>query len=94
MIDKDTLLQMAELCKLNVVDEDLNGYVNDLSKMLDSLERIKEINTDGVEITYNVNNMKNPLREDKKWESIPREDVLRNTREEQYGFFKILKVMD
>ena len=94
MINKDDILQLAELCKLSIADEKLESYAKDLSNKLESLEEIKKINTDNVEITYNVNNMKNPLREDKVWESLPREEVLKNTVEEQYGFFKILRVMD
>ena len=33
-------------------------------------------------------------REEKIWESLPREEVIKNTKEDQYGYFKILKVID
>ena len=61
---------------------------------MEAIEKIKEVDTDGVEITDNVNNMINPLRKDEIKESLPRKEVLKNTVEEQYGYFKILKVMD
>lgn len=94
MISKEELLQLADLCKLEIAEDELEAYRQDLSDKIDFLDEIKEVDTEGVALSYNVNNMKNPLREDKVEESLPREEVLKNTVEEQYGYFKILKVMD
>lgn len=94
MIDKDQVLRLAELSKLSIGEDEIEKYVEDLSLFMEAIEKIKEVDTDGVEITYNVNNMINPLRKDEIKESLPRKEVLKNTVEEQYGYFKILKVMD
>lgn len=94
MIDKDQVLRLAELSKLSIGEDEIEKYVEDLSLFMEAIEKIKEVDTDGVEITYNVNNMINPLRRDEIKESLPRKEVLKNTVEEQYGYFKILKVMD
>lgn len=94
MISKEELLELADLCKLEIPEDELEAYRQDLANKIDFLEGIKEVDTEGVDLSYNVNKMKNPLREDKIEESLPREEVLKNTVEEQYGYFKILKVMD
>ena len=94
MINKEEILRMAELAKLEVSEDKLDSLVEELSYMIDSMDKIEEVDTEGVEPTYNVNNARNPLREDKVKESLPVEEVLKNTVEEQYGYFKILRVMD
>lgn len=94
MIKKDDIYKLAELAKLNIHEDELEVYEEKLNTAIESLEKIKEVNTDNVEITYNVNQMKNPLREDIVRESLSQNEVLKNTVEEQYGYFKILKVMD
>lgn len=94
MISREEVLKMAELAKLRILDDKIDEFTESLNNMLGSVDKIKEIDTEGVEPTYNVNNFINPLREDKIEDSLPREEVLKNTTEEQYGYFKILKVMD
>lgn len=94
MIDKKQVENLADLCKINLSEEELVSFEKDLNNFLAEVEGIKKVNTDKIEITYNVNNMKNPLRNEEVWESLPREEVVKNTSEDQYGYFKILKVMD
>lgn len=94
MIDKKEVENLAELCKINLSEEETLKFEKELNKLLDEVEEIKKVDTNDVEITYNVNNMKNPLRDEEVWESLPRKEILKNTSEEQYGYFKILNVMD
>lgn len=94
MINKEEVLRLAELAKLSVDADEIERYAEELSSFMESIEKIKEVDTENVAITYNVNNMINPLRKDQVKESLPRREVLKNTVEEQYGYFKILKVMD
>lgn len=94
MINKDTVLEMVELAKLSISEAELDRYVDNLNQMIEVVDKIKEVDTEDLEPNYNVNNLINPLREDEIKESLPREEVLKNTNEEQYGYFKILRVMD
>lgn len=94
MINKEEILRMAELAKLEVSEEEIQPLVEELSYMIESMDKIKEIDLEGVEANYNVNNFTNPLREDIVGESLPVEEVLKNTVDQQYGYFKILNVMD
>lgn len=94
MIDKKEIENLADLCKLNLTEEEKVKFEKDLNRLVSEVAGIKDIDTEGVEITYNVNNMVNPLRKEEVWESLPKEEVLKNTSEDQYGYFKILKVVD
>lgn len=94
MISREDVTQIAELCKLSFNDVENDGFIKEFEKVLNLVENIKEANTEGVEPTYQVNKYKEPFIEDEVKESLPQSEVLKNTVEEKYGYFKILKVVD
>ena len=94
MISKETVSQIADLCKLDFNDVESDEFVQEFQRILNLVEKIKEVDTKGVEPTYQVNEYKAPWIEDEVGESLPQEEVLRNTVEGKYGFFKILKVLE
>lgn len=94
MVNREEILRMAELAKLKVSEDDIDSLVGELSFMIESMNKIKEVDTEGIEPTYNVNDFVNPLRKDIVKDSLSSKEVLQNTVEEQYGYFKILRVMD
>lgn len=94
MIDKETVNKMADLAMLKVSKEEELYHVINMNYMLEKVDIIKEVDTEGVKPNYNVNEGINALREDVITESLDREDVVKNTKEEQYGYFKILNVLD
>lgn len=93
MINREKILQLADLCKLDV-EKEVEIYREEISNLLEAFQKMEKVDTNQVEATFQINKEKNPLREDKIGESLSQEEVLKNTVEEQYGFFKILKVMD
>lgn len=94
MINREDVNVIADLCKLGFSDVESDGFIKEFEKVLDLVENIKEADTDGIEATYVVNEYRNPFIEDEVKESIPQKEVLKNTVEEKYGYFKILKVVD
>ena len=94
MISKEDVTQIAALCKLSFDDIENDGFIKEFEKVLNLVENIKEANTEGVEPTYQVNKYKEPFIEDEVKESLPQNEVVKNTVEEKYGYFKILKVVD
>lgn len=94
MISKEDVSQIAELCKLSFDEMENAGFVKEFEKVLNLVENIKEVDTDGIEPTYQVNQYKEPFVGDVVGVSLPQNEVLKNTVEEKYGYFKILKVVD
>ena len=94
MVDEKRMIELANLAKFSIEEEKLNEFKEHLNNMIESLEEIKKLDLDDIEINYHVNGDKNALAEDKAKDSLSREDVLKNTVESQYGYFKILKVVD
>ncbi|HLO12087.1 MAG TPA: Asp-tRNA(Asn)/Glu-tRNA(Gln) amidotransferase subunit GatC, partial [Pseudoneobacillus sp.] len=57
-------------------------------------EELNELNTEGIEPTSHVLNIKNVLREDKAACGLPREEVLKNAPEHQNGQFKVPSILE
>ena len=64
MIDRDQVLHVARLARLRLSDEEVERMTGELSKILDHIEKMYELDLDGVEPTSHVVELENVLRED------------------------------
>ena len=94
MISKEKIEQMAGLAKLKISKDEINEFSNKFSQVLEYIDKLHEVNTDNIEPLYQVYDYKQVLREDTVEEGLSREEVLQNTVEKQYGYFKLLNIMD
>ena len=76
MIDREQVLHVARLARLTLSDEEVERMSAELSGILDHVERISELDLDGVEPTSHVIELENVLRPDEPRPSWPREKVL------------------
>ena len=67
---------MARLARLRLSDEEVERMSDELSAVLEHVERINELDLDGVEPTSHVIDVENVLRPDEPRPSWPRERVL------------------
>lgn len=94
MVSREDVKHIAELSKLEFSDEELEYFAEEFSKIIEYVGQLKEVNTEGVNPTYNVSSKTQPLREDVVRQSLKKEEVLKNAPEEQYGYFKLPSIMD
>lgn len=94
MISKDQVEHMAEICKLKFSEEEIEDFTKKFSSVVEYVEKLDELDIEGVEPTYQVNSHTQKFREDTVKEGLTREEVLQNAPEEQYGYFKILKIVE
>ena len=76
MIDRDQVLHVARLARLKLTDEEVERMAVELSAVLGHIEKIGELDLEGVEPTSHVVPVENVLREDKPRPSWPRETML------------------
>jgi aspartyl-tRNA(Asn)/glutamyl-tRNA(Gln) amidotransferase subunit C len=76
MIDRDQVLHVARLARLKLDDDAVERMSSELSKILDHVERINQLDLDDVPPTSHVIQLANVLREDVPRESWPRERML------------------
>jgi aspartyl-tRNA(Asn)/glutamyl-tRNA(Gln) amidotransferase subunit C len=76
MIDRDQVLHVAKLARLRLSDQEVERMAGELSKILDHVETIGELDLDGVPPTSHVIELENVLREDAPRPSLPRDAAL------------------
>lgn len=94
MIAKEEVEYMASLAKLKIEENKLDIFTKKVSDNLKYLEILDGVDTKDVESLYQVYDYKQVFREDIVEEGLTREEVLENTVEKQYGYFKLLNIMD
>jgi aspartyl-tRNA(Asn)/glutamyl-tRNA(Gln) amidotransferase subunit C len=94
VITKEQVVHIAEIAKLSFDDSELDGFVEKFEQVVDFMQKINEAKADGVSPTYSVNEDDGFLKDGGENQTLTRDEVLMNTHETQYGYFKILKVVE
>jgi aspartyl-tRNA(Asn)/glutamyl-tRNA(Gln) amidotransferase subunit C len=89
MIDRDQVLHVARLARLRLSDEELEKMASELSGILEHVERISELDLDGVEPTSHVIEVQNVLRPDDPRPSWSRDEVLERAPDPAGGAFRV-----
>jgi aspartyl-tRNA(Asn)/glutamyl-tRNA(Gln) amidotransferase subunit C len=76
MIDREQVLHVAKLARLRLSDAEVERMTGELSTILEHVERMDELDLDGVEPTSHVVELQNVLRDDVPRESLSRERAL------------------
>jgi aspartyl-tRNA(Asn)/glutamyl-tRNA(Gln) amidotransferase subunit C len=76
MIDRDEVLHVARLARLQLSEDEIEPMARELSAVLDHVARIRELDLDDVPVTTHVAELTGRLREDEPRECLPREVVL------------------
>jgi aspartyl-tRNA(Asn)/glutamyl-tRNA(Gln) amidotransferase subunit C len=76
MIDRDEVLHVARLARLELTDTEIDTIAVELSKVLDHVASISALDLEGVAPTSHVVDVDTALREDDARPSLPREAAL------------------
>lgn len=94
MIDKEQIEYLGNLCKLKFSEVEKEEFTDEFSQILGFAERLNEVDTEDVEPLYQAYDYNQIFREDVVKESLSKEEVLQNTSEKQYGYFKLFNIME
>ena len=89
MIDRDQVLHVARLARLRLSEEETARMAGELSTILDHIEKIAELDLEGVEPTSHVVQLENVLRPDEPRPSWPRERILEGAPDVAGGGFRV-----
>lgn len=64
-ISRDDVLHLAQLSSLELVDIEIDNLQTDLSNILGYVEQLNNLDTTGIEPTYQVTGLSNVWRDDK-----------------------------
>ena len=78
MIDREQVLHVARLARLELTEDEVSRMTGELSAILDHIEKISTLDLDGVPPTSHVVDVPNALRPDEPRPSLPRDVALQN----------------
>lgn len=89
MIDRDQVLHVARLARLDLSEEEVETMARELSGILEHVDRISELDLEAVEPTNHVVDLENVLRPDEPRPSWPREQILEQAPDPEQGAFRV-----
>lgn len=90
----DDVKRLAQLSALYVTDEEAEALRRQLGDILGYVEQLDEVDTAGLEPTYQVTGLENVTREDEiKDYGVSQADLLKNVPEHENGQIKVRKVL-
>ncbi len=93
-IQKEDVEKIAKLAKLQFSDDEIEKFRGHLEEILTYVNKLNELNTDGIEPTYYVQHTGDVMREDQVKPSLPCEEALKNAPAQDKGFFRVPKIID
>ncbi|MDH3230945.1 MAG: Asp-tRNA(Asn)/Glu-tRNA(Gln) amidotransferase subunit GatC [Alphaproteobacteria bacterium] len=93
-LDKETVAKIAHLARIHVPQQDLTPLAGELSKILDWVEQLNRVDTEGVAPMTSVVAIPARWREDEVTDGGYPDDVLANAPEAEHGFYIVPKVVE
>lgn len=92
-VDKENLKKVAHLARLNIKEEEEEKLLTDMSDILSWVDKLQELDTDGVEPLTHMTDEVNVLRKDIAQKTITTRQGLKNAPDSTEEFFKVPKVL-
>ncbi|HLD57844.1 MAG TPA: Asp-tRNA(Asn)/Glu-tRNA(Gln) amidotransferase subunit GatC [archaeon] len=94
IVDEKTVKKVGEVARLNLTEQEIDGYSKDLTNILEAFKELEKVKTDDVEPTFQPIEVKDVLREDIVEPSLSQEEALSNIKKnKEDGQFKAPKVV-
>jgi len=92
-VDNSVISKLEKLAKLKLSDHEKNEMKIDLDKMLKMVDKLSEVNTEGIEPLVYMHEERNVLRKDVISGVISREEALQNAPNRKQTYFAVPKVI-
>lgn len=89
MIDREQVLHVARLARLELSEAEVERASRELSTILEHIERIGELDLDGVPPTSHVVALDTPLRADEPEPSLSAAEALASAPDPHEGGFRV-----
>ena len=93
-ITREHLDKIAHLARLELNEQDAEKMMQDMTAIIDWMEKLNEINTDGVEPLTTMSHEINALREDQVKPHLDHSDALKNAPKKDFYYFRVPKVLE
>lgn len=93
-ITRDQITHLAQLAHLNLTEEELDRMSGEIGKILDSVAKVQEVNTDDVMPTSHPIAVTNVYRDDVVGTVLSQEAALSGAPETEDGRFKVPAILN
>lgn len=95
-LKKEDIQHIAKLARLNLSEEELEKYGNQLSDVLSYIDQLKEVDVTDTEPTAQVTGLENVLREDviEDWNEQEKQAAINEAPEIEDNQYKVKRVLD
>ncbi len=93
-MNKEDIKHIADIAQIDFSDQELESFREKFNENLKLIDKIKDIDTDGIDEVMQINGTENNFREDEIKESLSQEEALENAPTKKYGYFKLIKFVE
>lgn len=93
-ISEEEVRHVATLSKLAFSEEETSQFATTLTKIVDMVELLNEVDTEGVAIKTTMADRKNVMRPDLAQAGTNREDLFKNVPEKENNFIKVPAILE
>ena len=93
-VSESDVRYVAHLARLQLTDQEAKAFTKDLSKILDYMETLEELDTSDVEPLEHVIELEYRLRDDKPKEPLSQDEALKNAPDTDGDYFRVPKVIE
>ena len=90
----EEVMHIAELARLQLTEQEMARYAEQLSDILDYAARLQSVDTSGISPTERVSNTGNVLRKDESRQGLSQKELLANAPETEKGQFKVPPILE
>ncbi|KKR44363.1 MAG: aspartyl/glutamyl-tRNA amidotransferase subunit C [Candidatus Woesebacteria bacterium GW2011_GWF1_40_24] len=92
-LNKEDVLHVAKLAKLNISDQEIDKFTPQLSNVINYFGELSEVDTEGVEPTSQTTGLENVSRPDNLGSSLSPEEAISGSDKIHNGYFKVGAVL-
>ena len=92
-ISRDDVARLATMSNLQLADEEMDALATDIERILGYVEQLNELDVEGVEPTYQVNQPQNVWRSDEPVVSLVSDHLLAIAPDQDNNQIKVPKVL-
>ncbi|MGE5542797.1 MAG: Asp-tRNA(Asn)/Glu-tRNA(Gln) amidotransferase subunit GatC [Bacillota bacterium] len=93
-ISREEVLHVARLARLRLSEKEVAGYTRQLSRILEYINKLDGLPTEGVPPTSHVLGLENVARKDEARQGLSQEEALSNAPDAAGGLFKVPKIKE
>lgn len=92
-VSLEEVRHLAALSEINLSDEELTALTTDIDSIIDYINQLDELDTDGIEPTFQLTGLKNVWRNDDIEPQLAREELLALAPAQEDNQVKVPKVL-